>query len=81
MFDTTSSTGPTAQRFVPDVAAQVRTSSGRTERLRAFIRGHLPTETDVEVVLTPAVETAAVLPANLDALVASDATEFERQKA
>ena len=81
MFDTTSSTGPTAQRFVPDVAAQVRTSSGRTERLRAFIRGHLPTETDVEVVLTPSVETAAVLPANLDALVASDATEFERQQA
>ncbi len=81
MFNTTSFTEPTAQKFVPDVAAQVRTSSGRTERLRAFIRGHLPTETDVEVVLTPAVETAAVLPANLDALVASDATEFERQQA
>ncbi|WP_147270954.1 VWA domain-containing protein [Haloplanus salinus] len=81
MFDTTSSTGTTAQRFVPDVAAQVRTSSGRTERLRAFIHSHLPTETDVAVVLTPSAETAAVLPADLDALVASDATEFERQQA
>ncbi|WP_318570606.1 hypothetical protein [Salinigranum marinum] len=47
----------------------------------AFIRGHLPPGIDVEVVLTPAVETAAVLPANPDALVASDATEFERQQA
>ncbi|WP_255152702.1 VWA domain-containing protein [Halorarius halobius] len=81
MFNITSSTGSTAQRFVPDVTAQVRTSSGRTERLRAFVRGHLPPGIDVEVVLTPAVETAAVLPASLDALVASDATEFERQQA
>lgn len=81
MFNITSSTGATARRFVPDVAAQVRTSSGRTERLRAFVRGHLPPGIDVEVVLTPAVETAAVLPANPNALVASDATEFERQQA
>jgi len=81
MANITSSTRPTAQRFVPDVAAQVRTASGRTERLRAFVRGHLPPGIDVEVVLTPAVETAAVLPADLDALVASDATEFERQQA
>jgi len=63
------------------VTAHIRASSNRADRLRSFVRGHLPPGIDVEVVLTPAVETAAVLPANPDALVASDATEFERQQA
>jgi len=69
------------ERFTPDTTSRVRTSASRADRLRAFICGHLPSDTDVEVVLTPAVKTAAVLPAEADALVRSDATELERQQA
>ena len=67
--------------LTPDIASRVRTSASRADRLRAFICGHLPSGVDVEVVLTPAVKTAAVLPAEPDALVRSDATDLERQQA
>ena len=69
------------ETFSPDVHARVRASAGRTDRLRAFLQGHLPTGVNVEVVLTSAVQTAAVLPADVDALVSSDATDLERQQA
>jgi hypothetical protein len=69
------------ETFSPDIHARVRASAGRRDRLRAFLQGHLPPCVDVEVVLTPAVRTAAVLPADVDALVSSDATDLERQQA
>ncbi|MDS0283927.1 VWA domain-containing protein [Haloarcula onubensis] len=81
MFNTTTSAESIAEKFAPEMAAQVRMSPGRTERLHAFVCGHLPSGIDVEVVLTPTVKTAAVLPAEADALVRSDATELERQQA
>jgi len=81
MINNDSSSGPTVQKYASDVAAKARTSLRRTERLRAFVNSHLPAEIDVEVVLTPAVQTAAVLSANIEALVSSDATDIERQQA
>ena len=83
MSDTNSSitSNASVETFTPDVHARVRASAGRRDRLRAFLQGHLPTGVDIEVVLTPAVQTAAVLPADIDALVGSDATDLERQQA
>ena len=83
MSDTNSSitSNASVETFTPDVHARVRASAGRRDRLRAFLQGHLPTGVDIEVVLTPAVQTAAVLPADIDALVSSDATDLERQQA
>jgi uncharacterized protein YegL len=83
MSDTSSSVKSNApiETFTPDILARVRASAGRRDRLRAFLQGHLPSGVDVEVVLTAAVETAAVLPADIDALVSSDATDLERQQA
>ena len=83
MSDTSSSVTSNAsvETFTPDVHARVRASAGRRDRLRAFLQGHLPTGVDIEVVLTPAVQTAAVLPADIDALVSSDATDLGRQQA
>ena len=72
---------PQVEGVTPNITSRVRTSASRADRLQAFICGHLPTGIDVEVVLTPAVKTAAVLPAEDDALVRSDATELERQQA
>jgi uncharacterized protein YegL len=69
------------ETFTPDVHARVRMSVGRADRLQSFLQGHLPPGIDIEVVLTPAVQTAAVLPADVDALVSSDATELERRQA
>lgn len=69
------------ETFTPDVHARVRMSAGRADRLQSFLQGHLPPGIDIEVVLTPAVQTAAVLPADVDALVSSDATELERRQA
>jgi hypothetical protein len=46
-----------------------------------FICGHLPSGIEVDVVLTPTVKTAAVLPTDVDALVSSEATDLERQQA
>ena len=81
-----SNTDPSAaltsiESFTPDVHARVRSSAGRADRLRSFLQGHLPPGVDIEVVLTSAVQTAAVLPADVDALVSSDATELERRQA
>jgi uncharacterized protein YegL len=70
-----------AETLTPDVTARVRASRDRAERLRAFICGHLPPGIDIEVVLTPAVQTAAVLPADLEAVLRSDATDLEREHA
>ena len=83
MSDTSSSIDPNApvETFRPDIHARVRASAGRRDRLQAFLQGHLPPGVDVEVVLTPAVQTAAVLPADVDALVSSDATDLEQQQA
>ena len=83
MSDTSSSVTSNAsvETFTPDVHARVRASAGRRDRLRAFLQGHLPAGVDIEVVLTPAVQTAAVLPADIDALISSDATELERRQA
>ena len=83
MSDTSSSVTSNAsvETFTPDVHARVRASAGRRDRLRAFLQGHLPPGVDIEVVLTPAVQTAAVLPVDIDALVSSDATDLERQQA
>jgi uncharacterized protein YegL len=83
MSNTDSSIGSNGsiETFTPDVHARVRASAGRRDRLRSFLQGHLPPGVDVEVVLTPAVQTAAVLPADIDALVSSDATDLERQQA
>ncbi|MDX1744797.1 MAG: hypothetical protein R3324_02570, partial [Halobacteriales archaeon] len=67
-----------AETLTPDVAARVRASTDRADRLRAFICGHLPPGVEIEVVLTPAVQTAAVLPADLEAILRSDATDLER---
>jgi len=82
MSNTDSSAASTSiESFTPDVHARVRSSAGRADRLRSFLQGHLPPGVDIEVVLTPAVQTAAVLPADVDALVSSDATELERRQA
>ena len=82
MSNTDSSAASTSiESFTPNVHARVRSSAGRTDRLRSFLQGHLPPGVDIEVVLTPAVQTAAVLPADVDALVSSDATELERRQA
>jgi len=83
MSDTSSSVTSNAlvETFTPDVNARVRASTDRCDRLRIFLQGHLPPSVDVEVVLTPAVQTAAVLPADVDALVSSDATDIERRQA
>jgi len=82
MSNTDSSAASTSiESFTPNVHARVRSSAGRADRLRSFLQGHLPPGVDIEVVLTPAVQTAAVLPADVDALVSSDATDLERQQA
>jgi len=69
------------ETFTPDIHAWVRASTGRAGRLQSFLQGHLPPGVDVEVVLTSAVQTAAVLPSDIDALVSSDATDLERRQA
>jgi hypothetical protein len=69
------------EALTPDIHARVWASAGRCDRLRSFLQGHLPASVDVEVVLTPAVQTAAVLPADTDALVSSDAPDLERRQA
>ncbi|WP_318570671.1 hypothetical protein [Salinigranum marinum] len=83
MSETNSASDSSAlvETFSSDVHALVRASAGRRDRLRSFLQGHLPASVDVEVVLTPAVQTAAVLPADTDALVSSDATDLERRQA
>jgi len=65
----------------PNAAVRSRISPQRADRLRAFILGHLPRGVTVDVVISSSVQTAAVLPVDVDAIVSSDATEIERAQA
>jgi len=67
--------------LTPLAATRARISTQRADRLREFILGHLPDEVTVDVVITSGVQTAAVLPADTDAILSSNATEFERVQA
>ena len=67
--------------LTPQAATRARISTQRADRLREFILGHLPDEVAVDVVITSGVQTAAVLPADVDAIVSSDATDIERAQA
>lgn len=67
--------------LTPQAATRARISTQRADRLREFILGHLPDEVTVDVVITSGVQTAAVLPADVDAIVSSDATDIERAQA
>ena len=60
---------------------RARQSQHRATRIREFIQSHLPEGTFVDVVLTPHIETAAVLPASLDAIVDSNTTDVDRERA
>lgn len=59
-------------------AEQVRCSPERAQRLTDYIQGILPPHisTKVDVIVTPAVETAAVLPATAEALLDADETDL-----
>ncbi|AUV84360.1 hypothetical protein C2R22_22695 (plasmid) [Salinigranum rubrum] len=70
-----------ADDLTPQAATRARISTQRADRLREFILGHLPDEVTVDVVITSGVQTAAVLPADVDAIVSSDATDIERAQA
>ncbi|AXG12017.1 vWA domain-containing protein [Haloplanus rubicundus] len=65
----------------PNAAVRSRISPQRADRLREFILGHLPRGVTVDVVISSSVQTAAVLPVDVDAIVSSDATEIERAQA
>ncbi|TKX37078.1 VWA domain-containing protein [Halorubrum sp. CGM5_25_10-8B] len=67
--------------LTPQAATRARISTQRADRLREFILSHLPDEVTVDVVITSGVQTAAVLPADVDAIVSSDATDIERAQA
>jgi uncharacterized protein YegL len=67
-----------ADELSPNASNQARTSPRRADRLREFILGHLPHGISVDVIIGPGVETAAVLPADVDAVLSSDATDLER---
>ncbi len=70
-----------ADDLKPDAAVRSRISTQRADRLREFIFGHLPRDVTVDVVISSSVQTAAVLPVDVDAIVSSDATELERAQA
>ncbi|WP_436932007.1 VWA domain-containing protein [Halosimplex halobium] len=61
-------------------AARSRISTDRANRLREFICGHLPSEVTVDVVISAGIQTAAVLPADVEAVLSSDAADFERSQ-
>ncbi|MFQ3293028.1 MAG: hypothetical protein ACI8VE_000082 [Natrialbaceae archaeon] len=65
----------------PNAAVRSRISTQRADRLREFILGHLPRDVTVDVVISSSVQTAAVLPVDVDAIVSSGATEIERAQA
>jgi len=62
------------------IAVRSRISTDRANRLREFICGHLPGDITVDVVISAGVQTAAVLPADVEAVLSSDATDFERSQ-
>lgn len=68
-----------AAAVTPDPPTQARQSSKRTRRLTEYIQAH--TGEDIEVVLTPYVRTACVLPADVDRLIDADATDFDSEAA
>jgi hypothetical protein len=70
-----------ASDLSPDTAARARISTHRADRLREFILGHLPDDVTVKVVISSSVQTAAVLPVDVEAIVSSDATDIEREQA
>jgi len=70
-----------ADDLKPDAAVRSRISPQRADRLREFILGHLPRDVTVDVVISSSVQTAAVLPVDVDAIVSSGATEIERAQA
>ncbi|WP_254824860.1 VWA domain-containing protein [Haloglomus halophilum] len=72
---------PLVDDFSPHAAVRARISTQRADRLREFILGHLPDDVTVDVVISAGVQTAAVLPADVEAIVSSDATEIERSQA
>jgi len=67
----------------PNKAKKVRLSNKREHRLKQYIHGLLPSHLNkkVDVVITPHVETACVLPATEEELISSDQTEFDRKQA
>jgi len=67
--------------LTPQAATRARISTERADRLREFILGHLPDDVTVDVVITAHVQTAAVLPADVDAILSSNATDIERAQA
>jgi Mg-chelatase subunit ChlD len=77
---TPQSTGTeTAASVTPDAPEQARQSSQRARRLTEYVRAH--TGENIEVVLTPHVKTACVLPADTDRLIDTDATDFDKRSA
>jgi len=67
-----------ADEVTPSRAEQIRLSDRRTQRLQAYVEGLLPPhlETKVDVVVTPFIPTAAVLPATAEALLDADQTDI-----
>lgn len=63
----------------PDPPAQARRSTRRKHRLTEYIQAH--TGESIEVVLTPHVQTACVLPADEDSLIDADSTDFDQRAA
>lgn len=72
-----------ATAATPSEAEQVRCSPERAQRLTDYIQGILPPHisTKVDVIVTPAVETAAVLPATAEALLDADETDLPPEQA
>jgi hypothetical protein len=70
-----------ATDLTPQATTRARISAQRSDRLREFILGHLSDGVTVDVVITLGVQTAAILPADLDAILSSDATDIERAQA
>jgi len=70
-----------ADDLSPDTAARARITTQRADRLREFIFGHLPEDVTVDAVISSGVQTAAVLPTDVEAIVSSDATDIERAQA
>ena len=77
----TSDAHQLAKEVSPQTTTHARISTDRANRIREFILGHLPDDIDVDVVITTSVQTAAVLPADIDAILSSDATELQRDQA
>jgi len=67
-----------ASEVTPSRAEQIRLSDRREQRLKAYVEGLLPPhlETQVDVVVTPFITTAAVLPATAEALLDAEETDI-----